>query len=91
MVRNKFDAFVPEKKHVPHAFDIRILNGYTGIVIGILLENGDVDEVRMGAVRSLCSGISLTFHRAFDVSLNPTGALESIIKTGAHHQYFLLN
>lgn len=53
-----------------------------GIVIGILLANGQVDEFRMGVVRSLCLGLTLTFHRAFEFTTDPIKALESIIKLG---------
>ena len=53
-----------------------------GIVIGILLANGQVDEFRMGVVRSLCLGLTLTFHRAFEFTTDPIRALESIIKLG---------
>lgn len=55
---------------------------WSGIVIGILLENGVVDELRMAVVRSLSAGLTLTFHRAFDVTADPRGALESIVALG---------
>jgi copper homeostasis protein CutC len=58
----------------------------SGIVIGILLENGVVDELRMAVVRSLSAGLTLTFHRAFDVTPDPLGALESIVTIGTRHR-----
>jgi copper homeostasis protein CutC len=58
------------------------INRPEGIVIGILLANGQVDEFRMGVVRSLCLGLTLTFHRAFEFTTDPIRALESIIKLG---------
>lgn len=54
----------------------------TGVVVGILLENGNVDEDRMAVIRSISVGMFLTFHRAFDIAANPKQALENIIKLG---------
>lgn len=51
----------------------------------MLLENGLVDELRMAVVRSLSVGLTLTFHRAFDVTSDPRGALESIITLGTSY------
>lgn len=63
-----------------------------GIVIGILLANGQVDEFRMGVVRSLCLGLTLTFHRAFEFTTDPVKAMESIIKLGERsHAFWLLH
>ena len=63
-----------------------------GIVIGILLANGQVDEFRMGVVRSLCLGLTLTFHRAFEFTTDPVKAMESIIKLGTvSHAFWLLH
>mmetsp|Transcript_6595 Transcript_6595/g.6722 ORF Transcript_6595/g.6722 Transcript_6595/m.6722 type:complete len:409 (-) Transcript_6595:551-1777(-) len=56
--------------------------GADGIVIGLLLADGSVDEQRMAVVRVLAEGLILTFHRAFDVCSVPTTALEAIIKIG---------
>lgn len=55
-------------------------------MIGILLENGVVDELRMAVVRSLSVGLMLTFHRAFDVTPDPLRALESIVTLGTRHR-----
>ena len=38
-----------------------------GVVVGLLLPNGEIDIIRMQVIRKLTSGIRLTFHRAFDV------------------------
>ena len=59
-----------------------ILIKLTGVVVGILLESGNVDEDRMAVIRSISTGMFLTFHRAFDISANPKQALENIIKLG---------
>ena len=41
--------------------------GVDGVVVGLLLPNGEIDTIRMQVVRKLTSGIHLTFHRAFDL------------------------
>jgi copper homeostasis protein len=41
--------------------------GADGVVVGILREDGTIDEDSMRVVRKLSEGMMLTFHRAFDV------------------------
>ena len=53
--------------------------GVDGIVVGLLTSSGDVDMSRMKVVRELAKDISLTFHRAFDVSRDPGTALQDIL------------
>jgi copper homeostasis protein len=58
--------------------------GASGIVIGLLLSDGSVDEQRTKELvltaKELDMGV--TFHRAFDMCSNPHKALESIITAG---------
>jgi len=58
--------------------------GASGVVIGLLLPDGSVDECRTAELVKISSslGMGVTFHRAFDMASNPYKALESIIKTG---------
>ena len=59
--------------------------GATGIVVGVLDDNGYIHQPRMKLIRDLCSslGLQLTFHRAFDVCSDPPDkALEIIGKLG---------
>jgi copper homeostasis protein len=53
-----------------------------GVVIGILLEDGNVDKIRTKQLVDLAGPMSVTFHRAFDMTANPFVALEDIIETG---------
>lgn len=56
--------------------------GVDGVVFGCLTNDGEVD---MGANRRLmqcAEGMSVTFHRAFDMCRNPQKALEDIISLG---------
>ena len=66
--------------------DIRLAKklAANGVVIGALRPDGSIDE---GTIRRLVSeseGLSITFHRAFDVCSKPLEALEQIISLGCH-------
>ena len=56
--------------------------GMNGIVIGILLPDGSVDEERTAQLIELARPMSVTFHRAFDMTPDPLKALESIKSLG---------
>jgi len=64
--------------------DIRMCKqlGVNGVVFGILLPDGNVDIARTKQLVELAQPLSVTFHRAFDVSPNPQKALEDIISCG---------
>lgn len=56
--------------------------GVDGVVIGILREDGSVDMERNAALIREAGDMSVTFHRAFDVTRDPFRALEDIIELG---------
>jgi copper homeostasis protein len=56
--------------------------GANGVVIGILHPDGTVDAERTGALVELARPLSVTYHRAFDVSRDPYEALEALIELG---------
>jgi copper homeostasis protein len=64
--------------------DIRICKDLKvdGVVIGILLPDGTVDKARMRTLIGLAKPMSVTFHRAFDMTPDPFNALEDIIELG---------
>ncbi len=66
------------------AEDIRIAKslGADGVVFGCLRPDGTIDTQMCKALLQECDGLSTTFHRAFDVCLNPLEALEDIISLG---------
>ena len=53
-----------------------------GVVIGILKADGSVDKERCGELIALAGGMSVTFHRAFDMSSDLFKALEDVIELG---------
>ncbi|NMA83377.1 MAG: copper homeostasis protein CutC [Epulopiscium sp.] len=64
--------------------DIQIAKelGADGIVIGILNKDGTVDKKRMEELIKIAKQMTVTFHRAFDVTRDPFEALEDIIDLG---------
>lgn len=56
--------------------------GADGVVFGCLDCEGNVDIEKMKRLMEAAKGLSVTFHRAFDVCRNPFEALEQIISLG---------
>ena len=56
--------------------------GCDGIVFGVLDKNHNVNIKVCKELKSYCGNMSTTFHRAFDETKNPEGAMEDIIKMG---------
>ncbi len=56
--------------------------GCAGVVLGALTVGGDVDVPRCRALIDAARGMSITFHRAFDVARDPEGALEAVSGLG---------
>lgn len=80
--------YTPEEVKVMEE-DIRLAleAGATGVVIGALTPEGDIDtaamEVLISAARKARpEGLNLTFHRAFDLSRDHVESLETIISLG---------
>ncbi len=56
--------------------------GADGIVLGCLDADGHVDMSAMQRLMTAARGMSVTFHRAFDMCADPFGALEQIVSLG---------
>ena len=85
MIRPRGGGFVYDDQEVAvmgadlrHARDL----GAPGAVIGSLTSAGDIDEDTTASLRTVASGLELTFHRAFDVCRDPEASLEVLIRLG---------
>jgi copper homeostasis protein len=56
--------------------------GCDGVVIGMLLADGNIDKKRTAALVKAAYPLGVTFHRAFDRCQNPFEALEELIEIG---------
>jgi copper homeostasis protein len=56
--------------------------GVDGVVIGLLTGDGEIDIERTRALIELARPLSVTFHRAFDMTRDPYRALEELIGLG---------
>ena len=87
LIRVREGDFVYNKEEVcKMQHDIRIARklGAAGVVIGALMPDGSIDEDAIHRMMDEAEGLSVTFHRAFDVCRNPEEALEKIISLGCH-------
>lgn len=57
--------------------------GVDGVVFGILHPDGSVDTDRSARLVEIASPMQVTFHRAFDMCIDPAKGLPDIISTGA--------
>lgn len=58
--------------------------GADGVVIGALTSEGDVDTEACRRMIAAAEGMTITFHRAFDMVRDADEALETIISLGCH-------
>jgi copper homeostasis protein len=53
--------------------------GADGVVLGVLLPDGNIDTLRMLELITLARPLSVTFHRAFDLTPDPYQALAALL------------
>lgn len=58
--------------------------GVDGVVIGALTAEGDIDTTLCSRLIKAANGMSVTFHRAFDMCRDPKEALGQLISLGCH-------
>jgi len=66
--------------------DVQVLKeaGVQGVVIGCLTPDGLVDVPRTQALVAQAGPLSVTFHRAFDLTADPAQALEDLVTCGVN-------
>ncbi len=71
----EFDVMLRDLRHLCSA-------GVDGVVAGILLPTGHLDEARLRALVTAAAPRPFTCHRAFDLCVNPTAAIETLASLG---------
>ncbi|WP_373513886.1 copper homeostasis protein CutC [Persicitalea sp.] len=85
MIRPRGGDFVYEESEIDimrRDIDTAKSFGADGVVLGVLLPNGEVDVPRTRALVQYAQPMGVTFHRAFDLTPDPLPALEAVIETG---------
>ncbi len=64
--------------------DVRALRqiGVDGVVVGCLTADGEIDEDRMLALTEAARPLSVTCHRAFDMTRDFAAAVETLVRLG---------
>lgn len=78
------DFLYSDVEHQTMIHDIEMARklGLDGVVIGCLTADGKIDIQRNKELIDAAKGMSVTFHRAFDMCKDPFEALEQIISLG---------
>ena len=87
LIRSRAGDFVytqPEINEMTASIQQAKSLGVNGVVIGALTPEGQIDKEAIRRLMENTEGLSITFHRAFDVCKNPQEALEDIIALGCH-------
>lgn len=61
---------------------LAVEHGADGLVLGVLHENGTIDQQRCEPLIEACAGQPVVFHRAFDVVPEPFAALDQLVNLG---------
>jgi copper homeostasis protein len=78
------DFFYSEREYASMLDDVVSLRdlGVAGVVVGCLTPDGRIDEARMAALVDAAGPLSVTCHRAFDMTRDPDEALEALVRCG---------
>lgn len=76
------DFLYSELEHRSMLDDVGALRdlGVAGVVVGCLTADGAIDETRMGELVEAAGPLSVTCHRAFDMTRDPFEALEALVR-----------
>lgn len=77
--------YSPEEIRVmEHDIEVAKECGANGVVIGCLTPDGEIDQRVTERLMKRADGLSVTFHRAFDMCVDPMKALEELIDLGCN-------
>jgi copper homeostasis protein len=88
LIRPRAGDFVYSKKEMDQMIvSIHQAKNYgaQGVVIGILDKNGNLDETGLKILCREAAGLSITFHRAIDVSADPLAVLKKLADFGINY------
>jgi copper homeostasis protein len=76
------DFLYSEREYRSMVEDVAALRelGVAGVVVGCLNADGAIDETRMSGLVKAAGTLNLTCHRAFDMTRDPSEALEALIR-----------
>ena len=78
------DFLYSDAEHRSMLADVEALRdlGVAGVVVGCLKRDGTIDEPRMSELVATAGPLSVTCHRAFDMTRDPVEALEALVRSG---------
>jgi len=85
LIRPRFGDFLysePELEEMAEEISLFRELGADGVVIGVLTPEGELDTDRMARLMDRAGDLSVTLHRAFDMTRDPFAALEAAIELG---------
>ena len=85
IIRPRAGNFIYTSKEINSIInDVRFCreNNCSGVVLGVLDSNNEVDISNCKKIIKECGDMSLTFHRAFDETIKPYESMEKIIDLG---------
>ena len=87
LIRPRFGDFLytgEELEEMARSISLFRQLGADGVVIGALTPQGDLDVERMKRLMDQAGDLSVTLHRAFDMTRDPRQALEDAVSLGCH-------
>lgn len=85
LIRPRFGDFLYTREELEEmGEEIRAFRalGADGVVLGVLTSEGELDEEAMARLMDRAGDISVTLHRAFDMTRDPFAALEEAVRLG---------
>jgi copper homeostasis protein len=85
LIRPRAGDFIysePEIAVMRHDIEIAKTLGAAGVVLGVLKQEGGIDQATTEALIALARPLSITFHKAFDQTPAPLEALDTLIEMG---------